>query len=144
MRIRMIVKIIIYYLIIFGLLYEGRELKLLDKLFGPVTITIMIFFIYVASYLLLLGLEIVGQLARKATPGEIKKAAFWFSFGAGTCWGILPTFYHGYPNFYYSLKETFLVLGGCVVVGSLFGVIGVALSCLLPSILGNDKKHTGK
>ena len=86
----MILKIVEYYIILFGTLFVMRSIV---KMMAPMTSASLMFFIYLSSYLILLGLEIRLQLLRKATDKEIKKAPFRFSFWACVGFGILITFY---------------------------------------------------
>lgn len=135
----MIVKIIIYYLILYGVLFGMRKIVGGD----PVILGGLIPLTYIGSYLVLLGFEINTQRAKKANNKEIRKAAFWFSFWAGVGFGTVTTFYRGYPTFYYSLEQTFWVTLGCILWGVVIGAIGVGLSFIIIPILkhfrGNEK-----
>jgi len=90
--------------------------------------------------LILLGLEIRSQLLRKATEKEVRKAAFWFSFGAGVCLGMFTTFSHGTPKFNYDLDDAFFLILGCILAGILTGMVGVAVSYIILPLLERIQK----
>lgn len=124
----LILKIIIYYIILFMTLFVIRS-KII--ILPPMATASLMLFIYLASYLVLLTLEIRFQLKKKAPEKDIKKAAFWFSSWAWAGFGILFTFYKGYPTFFYSIAETFGVLLGCFFGMALGGMAGVALALVI-------------
>ena len=66
----LILKIFIYYIILFGTLFVMRSAV---KMMAPMTMASLMFFIYLGSYLVLLVLEIGSQLSKKASEKDIKK-----------------------------------------------------------------------
>jgi RsiW-degrading membrane proteinase PrsW (M82 family) len=135
----MIIKIIIYFLFVFGATFG-----LLSTKIDPGTFAVSILLLYIGSFLILLGLEIRSQLLRKVAKKEIRKAAFWFSFWVGVCLGTLTTFYRGYPTFYRSLEQTIAVILGCLLGGGLIGIVGVAVSYIIVPLLGGLRDGSKK
>jgi hypothetical protein len=105
------------------------------RIMAPVTVASLMLFIYLSSYLGLLVLEIRSRLSKGAPEEDIKKASFWFSSWAWVGFGMLFTFYRGYPTFFYSLEETFGVLLGCLFGWILGGIAGVVLSLGIVPVL---------
>ena len=135
----MIIKIIIYFLVVFGATFWFISTKM-----DPGTFAVSILLIYIGTFLILLGLEIRSQLLRKVTEKEVRKAAFWFSFWVGVCLGMLITFYRGYPTFYQSLEQTIGVILGCLLGGVLIGFVGVAVSYIIVPLLGGLRDGSEK
>jgi len=126
----MIIKIIIFYIIVFGILFEEREYRVLQTLMQPRALGFFLVFIYVGSFLLLFGLELKAKLSKNIPYKKIKKAAFFFSFWAGVCFVLFIPFTDGrYPKFYSFYDGLAFVLGGAIF-GALAGGFGILLTPL--------------
>jgi hypothetical protein len=135
-----IIKIIIFYVIVFGILFEEREYRVLQKLMQAKTLGIFLAFIYIGSFLLLFGLELRAKLLKNISYKKLKQAAFFFSFWVGVCFALFIPFTDGrYPKFY-SVSDGLTFALGCAIFGILAGGLGILLTPLyLKYVFGEDK-----
>ena len=126
----MIIKVIVYFIAVLTTTYGLKSTEM-----DPGTFAVSIPLLYIGAFLILLGVQIRGQLLRNAREKEVRKTAFLFSLGVGISLGLLTTFYRGYPTFYYSFEQTIGVIFGCIIGGFLIGILGVGVSYIIVPIL---------
>jgi len=122
----MALKIILYILIIFGTLFLERKYGVLQRIVFP---DLFFTLIILCPYLVLLFLEIKGKAAKNFRYKELKKSGFIFSFWVGFIWGVLISFYRGFPKFN-TLGVIILNLLGYGLTGAVIGFVGMGVTII--------------
>ena len=137
-----IIKIIIFYIIVFGVLFGERKYRVLQLHMEPGVAGILLILLLVISYLVLLGLELKAKVSRKSTYKKIKKAAFFFSFWIGICFALLIPFMDGGYIKFYGVTDALIFALGCAIFGALGGGIGILLMPFyMKHVFGEDRNE---
>jgi hypothetical protein len=134
----MFIRLLIYFVLIFGTLFLEREYRLIQTAIRPDLFYIPI---YAIAYLILFGLELRSKKSKTNYKG-LKRTGFIFSFWVGVCWGIFITFMKGYPKVY-GVADALTFALGCAIFGVLAGGIGILLTPLyLRHVFGEDQEES--
>jgi hypothetical protein len=134
----MLIKIVIYFIIIFGTLFLERQYQIVQTTVRPDLFYVPI---YIIAYLLLLGLELRSKISKKGYK-SLKRTGFVFSFWVGVSWGVFITCMKGYPNFSLT-TNTFSYALGVAIIGLLVGGLGTFLTPLYLKYVFGENRNEG-
>jgi len=121
-----------YYFLIIGILIVEPRFKLLSKI--GIDKDSYIFAFLIILFLGVVLWEIMARNAINQEPKTIRKGIFILSFWLGGIWGLMVTFAAGIPSKVDFTLLVFLVLNFSVA-GGVFGIIGVAVSSFVSSLM---------
>jgi hypothetical protein len=120
----MLLNLIVYSILAFGIFSIERQFDIFDKLPFP---DLCFVSVIIGPYLFFLFIVVKNNMNLKHNYWSINKEGFKFSFWVGVIWGLMISFHRGLPSF----NSVNLILGklaAFIVMGLIVGLIGMVIS----------------